>query len=184
VARGRPVVRRSVFGGGRTKAPCGEILRVTAESVKGEGGSVVEYGIVVMMLMTMLLGIVDFSRALYSYHFVSHAAREATRWAAVNGATCRSDNSCNGEGYMNNGPATQAAIQNYVKGMTPLGIVSSQVTTTASWPGNGTGACPAGSEEPTCPVEVQVSYNFHFFFWFVSKKTLTLSSTSQMVISH
>ena len=54
--------------------------------LKGEDGNgLVEYALVLMFLMSMLLGIVDFGRALYSYHFLSNAAREATRWAAVRG---------------------------------------------------------------------------------------------------
>jgi Flp pilus assembly protein TadG len=179
------VRRKRLFDLARAKALPREAFCVASRAAQiEEGSALVEYGIVFVILMTMLLGIADFGRALYSYHFVSHAARDATRWAAVNGETCRSDNSCNGQGYMNHGVATEADVENYVKGITPLGIDVSDVTTTASWPGNGTSTCPANSKEPTCPVQVKVSYNFHFFFSFVSKKTLVLSSTSEMVIAH
>src|SRR5690348_7145449 len=62
---------------------------------RGEKGStLVEFALVFMLLMTMMLGIVNFGRALYAYHFVSNAARSATRWAAVNGNTCTNDGSC------------------------------------------------------------------------------------------
>ena len=61
-------------------------------NLKGEdGNNLIEYAIVFMFFMSMVLGIVDFSRALYTYHFLSNAAREATRWAAVRGSTCNDD---------------------------------------------------------------------------------------------
>ena len=57
-------------------------------SLKGETGSgLVEYAIVFTVFMTMLLGVADFGRAMYAYHFVSSAAREATRYAIVRGCT-------------------------------------------------------------------------------------------------
>ena len=63
--------------------------------LNGEAGStLVEFAFVFMILVTMVLGIIEFSRALYAYHFVSGAARSATRWAAVNGSTCANDGSC------------------------------------------------------------------------------------------
>ena len=53
-----------------------------------EGSSLVEFALIFLVLMTMMLGIIDFCRAAYAYHFVSNAAREATRYAAVRGSTC------------------------------------------------------------------------------------------------
>lgn len=148
-----------------------------------QGSTQVEYALVFLLFMTMILGTIDFARALYTYHFLSNAAREGTRWAAVNGATCNNDSSCNGGGYMNNGPANQADISTYIKNnLTPLGIDTSKLTVTASWPGTGSGCTTANS--PGCPVQVQVSYNFSFFSPLVYKNGLTLSSSSEMTISH
>src|SRR5262249_53550139 len=47
------------------------------------GSSLVEQAVVLVILLTILFAIIDFGRALYTYHFVSNAAREATRWASV-----------------------------------------------------------------------------------------------------
>ncbi len=58
------------------------------------GSGLVEYAIVFTIFMTMLLGIADFGRALYGYHYASSAARDATRYASVRGSTCGSDGSC------------------------------------------------------------------------------------------
>src|ERR1019366_8478508 len=90
--RNNPVLR------GSTSIFVGRLARRFA-SLRGEcGSSLVEYAVVFSLLITMLLGIADFSRALYSFHFVSNAAREATRYAAVRGSTCGAppagDNSC------------------------------------------------------------------------------------------
>ena len=156
------------------------------------GNNLVEYALVFLLFISMLLGIIDFSRVLYSYHFLSNAARDATRWAAVNGATCGApspsnpagDNSCNGVGGMNNGPASPADIQNYVTNITPPGVDRSKLTTTASWPGTGLAACSTTNNAPGCPVDVQVSYNFTFVVPFIRSTPLTLSSSSEMIIVH
>ena len=116
--------------------------------------------------MTMLLGIADFSRALYAYHFVSSAAREATRYAIVRGCNPPSIPNCPT-------PATSASIQTFVKNV-PLGIDASKVTATTTWTPNN---------KPGSVVQVQVQYPFNFFFPFVSSSTLNIKSTSQMVIS-
>ncbi len=147
--------------------------------LKGEdGNSLVEYAIVFMFFMSMVLGIVDFSRALYTYHFLSNAAREATRWAAVRGSTCIIDGSCTSE-------ALQGDIQTYVKSITPPGVNPNppDLTTAASWPGTGPN-CLNDIRSPGCPVEVTVSYRFSFVVPFIRSTPLTLSSSSEMIIVH
>jgi Flp pilus assembly protein TadG len=144
--------------------------------LKGEGGNnLIEYAIVFMFFISMLLGIVDFSRALYSYHFLSNAAREATRWAAVRGATCTNDGSCTAA-------ASPADIVAYVTNITPPGVNPTNLTTTPSWPGTGT--CAGVNNNPGCPVDVTVSYQFNFVVPFIRTTPLTLSSSSEMIILH
>jgi hypothetical protein len=138
---------------------------------------------------------------MYIYHFVSNAARDASRWAAVNGSTCSTDASCNGQYGMNNGPALGADIATYVTTITPAGLSrnSPPLTTTASWvpqPNdpenckvNGTALsctdiCANTQNAPGCTVQVKVSYTFNFLFPLVYSSPLTLSSTSEMIISH
>jgi Flp pilus assembly protein TadG len=159
------------------------------------GSGLVEYAIVFLLFMTMIMGVIDLGRALYTYHFLSNVTRDATRWAAVNGLNCNSDGSCDGVGYMNNGTASSTDIQNFVTNHTPPGIDTSKITTTATWPGNGTAACPAGSKAQTCPVDVQTRYAFSFISPLVSKvvpattcgsttANLCLNSASEMIIAH
>jgi len=156
-----------------------------------QGSSLVEFALIFLVMMAMFLGIIDFCRAAYSYHFVSEAAREATRWAAVNGSTCSGDNSCNGTAPMNSGPASATDIQTYVTNLTPSGIDSTKITTTPTWPvlANGPTVCSTTANAPGCTVKVEVSYTFGFIFPLVYKAfsstgTITLSSSSEMIIVH
>jgi len=165
---------------------------------KEEGAALLEYAIIFILFMTLLFGIMGVGEMLYSYHFVSSVARDATRWAAVNGYTCQAppigDNSCNGTAPMNNGPAALSDVKTYVTNHTPLGIDSSQVTTNATWNpagSNGPTICSAAvnglgpyNNYPGCTVEVEVSYKYTFIFPLISTKSLKLSSTSEMIIAH
>ena len=135
--------------------------------MKGESGSgLVEYAVIFVLFITMLLGIADFSRLLYAYHFVSSQAREAARYAMVRGCSTVSAHCPS--------PATASDVQTFVKNV-PLGIDASRVTVpTPTW----TPDHSAGSV-----VGVEVDYKFNFLFPFVSNSTLNLKSTSKMVIA-
>lgn len=163
------------------------------------GVGLVEFALVVMVFMTMVLGVIDFSRALYTYHFLSNAARQATRWAAVNGMNCDKDTSttdsggsCNGTYGMNNGPASATDVENYVANHVPMGIDASKLSTTVTWPVgtdspvfcDSSSAYYQGANYPGCTVEVQITYPFSFLYPFVHSGTITMSSSSEMVIAH
>jgi Flp pilus assembly protein TadG len=178
------------------------ILKSISRLRSDEGSGLLEYALIFILSMLLLLGIIDFGRTMYIYHFVSNASREASRWAAVNGSTCNADASCNGQYGMNNGPALGSDIATYVTTITPAGLSrnSPPLTTTASWPvqANGPQTCTTGAggalnctsicattlNAPGCTVEVKVSYTFNFLFPLVYNSPLTLSSSSEMVIAH
>jgi len=171
---------------------------------RASGATIVEFALVFIILITMLFGIAEFGHMLYAYHFVNHAAKEAARWAMVNGATCNNDApfSSNGLGSCtapvtcsaggcstcSSGCATAkiADISNYVQMITPQGIDTTKVTVTPTWPGTSTFCIASAGKGPSCPVEVQVSYSYNFLFPLINVKTgpVTLSSTSEMVIAH
>ncbi len=163
-----------------------------------QGSSLVEFALIFLVMMAMMLGIIDFCRAAYAYHFVSNAAREATRYAAVRGSTCTGDGSCANDGNCTN-YATVTCVPTYVDSIAPPGIDASStgcggsacLTTTASWTplANSPAVCSTTNNAPGCTVKVIVSYNFNFIFplvyrAFSSTGTLTLSSTSEMIIVH
>lgn len=157
--------------------------RATSSAARDEGQNLIEYAFILILLLLMMFGIVEFSRALYAYHFVSHAAREGARWAIVNGADC-GDDLPPSNASCPNGPATLADVQTYVGGIIPPGINSSKVTVSASWPDTAGTCSPGSHNEPGCPVQVTVSYTFNFLVPLVHNGNLPMSSTSEMVIAH
>jgi Flp pilus assembly protein TadG len=141
------------------------------------GSTVVEFAICAVLLFTVLFGIMDFSRALYTYHFLSNSAREATRYAIVRGSACNS--------IVPGCPVTtNLEIQNYVQQTlaTPSAGLLNQdgITTTTTWT-----ACASCTTkyDPGSTVQVQLTYTFQFILPFLPKSGITMQSTSQMVIS-
>jgi len=136
--------------------------KVRAPRRNDKGASILEFGLVVLVFYAFVFGVMDFGRALYSYHFVSHAAREATRYAIVHGA-------------QSSAPATANDIAQYVKAITPDGIDPNAITVSTTW---------SPDNAPGSNVKVQVQDNFHFVMPLLLTTQLNLSSASQMVISN
>lgn len=154
--------------------------------------ALLEAAMTMAILLAVIFGIIDFSRALYAYHFVSHAAREATRYASVRG-TSWTGTSCTEPTfkYQCMTDTGGADVFAYVKTLIPTGIPVTTSTNTQSgtscnnptasanalgvcavWPGvGGNGAANnfcdpsnAGINSPGCVVAVTVQYNFKFLF--------------------
>lgn len=135
------------------------------------GASMVEFAIVASLMLILAFGIMQCALLLYSYHATSSAARQASRWAMVRGADCLSS-SC---------PATAASVKDYVLDNVPL-LETKNVTVATTW--SNTPDCPAPAQNgPGCTVKVTVSYPFTLAVPFITSSVLTLSSSSQMVIS-
>src|ERR1700722_13067529 len=88
------------------------------------GASLVEYAFVVILFFSLIFGISGFGHALFVYHHLNNAAKEATRYAAVRGLTCSNDGSClttnSASGIT--GPTTVADVRAYVQSITPPSI--------------------------------------------------------------
>ena len=150
-----------------------------------EGSALIEFAASAVLFFTLLFGIVDFSRALYVDHFVATAAQEATRYAMVRGASWTS--TCAAvPGY--GCTATSSNIGTFVQSLAPAGVVKSSLSVTVSWPGTdatGASCTSSGSSAANsagCTVSVVVSYPFAFATPLIVRKTLSLSSTSQVTI--
>jgi Flp pilus assembly protein TadG len=144
---------------------------------RDEGSTMVEMAFTMIILSTILFGLIEMCLALYTYHFVSDAAREGSRYAIVHGSTCTvSGASCT---------VTAGQIQTYVKGLGFPGIkpgAMSVVTTYSAFPAGA--ACVAlGCNGPGDLVTVQVSYTFPVSIPFVKTSSIAMGSTSAMVIS-
>ncbi len=150
----------------------------------------VETAIVLGVFLTMVFGIIDLSRAAYTYHLVSNAARIGARFAMVRGATCfHPAGGTDPYPCPISPPDTSGEIQQYVQSQSIL-LGLGNVTVTPSWTGqdangNPYPGCKGGSPYnfPGCPVSVTVTYTFTFLAPFVSTVSIPMSSTSQMVIS-
>jgi Flp pilus assembly protein TadG len=148
------------------------------------GSELIEYSLASSVLLLVIFGIMDCSRALYSYHYVAQAARQATRFASVRGATWGGA-SCSTYAY--HCTATAADVLSYVNSITPLGFGASNLTVATIWPGTNVNGLPCSllsiNNSPGCLVTVKVSYNFSFVLPFLPQSALSLTSTSKMMIS-
>lgn len=146
------------------------------------GATLVEFAISLILFMVLILGVVEFSVAIYSYHFVSYSAQQAARYAIVRGSrwktACASANSYDCD-------ASAADIQDYVRGIAAPLINPNAITVSTSWPGttpsgSTTGCTPAN--KGGCVVDIKVTYPFSFSVPLVPSKALQFSANSQMVI--
>jgi Flp pilus assembly protein TadG len=159
------------------------------------GAAAVEAALMLsLIILPLIFGIMDFSRAMYAYHFVAYAAREGSRWASVRGSTCAAPmTNCGAAAF------SSTSIQTFVTGIAPPGMYA---TSCGASPGSlcatilapngkqadGTTDCTNGgafvNDFPGCVVTVQVTYRYHFSLPFISQLGTTLmSSTSEMTIS-
>lgn len=141
------------------------------------GGELLEFALSALILMAVMVGVIGSALAMYTYHFVSSAAQQGTRFAMVRGYTWSKDSptSCSTSAPPNftmvyNCTASSTDIQNYVQSLATGGISASGVTinTTNSyvWPGatpDGTTAPCATTNSQGCLVKVTVSYTYNFF---------------------
>jgi Flp pilus assembly protein TadG len=124
------------------------------------GQTYAEFMMVVLPTLMLIFGIISFAMTVYTYSFLSNAARDAVRYAIVHASKSTS-------------PASSDDIQTYVRNEAQ-GINPSALTVQTSWNPNNS---------PGSTVNVQVSYSYHPFYPF-NNVTLPLSSSAQMVISH
>ena len=146
-----------------------------------EGSNIVEMALVSSVLLAVLFGIVELSLALYTYNYVSDAAREGTRYAIVRGSSCSILTNCG---------VTSAQIQTYVQNLGYPGMNAANTTVNTTWfsPSTTTPvtwtACGSTCNAPGDAVQVKVTYSFKLSIPFVPNSTLNLHSTSLMVIAN
>ena len=124
--------------------------------------------------LSLVFGMMLAGLELYSYHYISEAARLGTRFAMVRGSSC--------SGFSGGCPAAVSDIQTYVTGLGYPGISATAMTVTPTW-------YPSASSTISCPtcnapgnfVQVQVQYQFPFSVPLV--RCTKMSSTSRMVIA-
>ena len=185
----------------------------TPRQANSVGAALLEYAFIFMMFLGLVFGIGGFGHAMFTYHQINNAAKEATRYASVRGfkcnvdetvASCQASNSASGIA----GPADLPDVQAFVQNITPLSIdktklvvsacgVKNQSACAASLPQVCTapvGVLPITPNYPGCTVSVTVSYPYNFIFPLLPSITTTtapctaagicMSSTSEMTIVH
>jgi len=136
-----------------------------------EGSELVEFSLCSAVLFMSLFGVIALCMALYSYVFVTEAAREASRYALVRGSQCQGFSDCN---------ITSAQINTYVQNLSYPGINTANLSASASWSGNN-----ATVNYPGNYVTVAVNYQIPLAipFWPKSGSIIHISSSSTMTIS-
>ncbi|HEX8712087.1 MAG TPA: TadE/TadG family type IV pilus assembly protein [Terracidiphilus sp.] len=156
-----------------------------------EGSALVETALTIIVMFSLLFGVIQISLAAYSFHYVSNAAHEASRYAIVRGGgwgtacSSYSDSMCT---------ASADNIKNYVhqRSVSYPGIsiatsnvcvhywssVQSPAPTTCT---DSTGSTTYNSVGDI--VQVTINYPFTFSAPGIPSYTYTLTSTSMMVIA-
>jgi Flp pilus assembly protein TadG len=133
--------------------------RTSEECRKRQRGSVlVESGLTVVIFMFLIFGIMEFCRAVWAYNLLSHAAREATRYAMARGSTTPH-------------PATVADITNIVNSEA-VGLNPADVQVNVSWIPNN---------KPGSSVKVALQYSFSPVTALIGSGKF--GSTSQVIIT-
>lgn len=159
--------------------------RLIATFRREDGSNTLEMAISSTVLFAMLFGVCQMSIALYAYNYVSDAARQATRYAAVRGT-----NSCTNTPNQTNCGISGTTLQTWVRSLHYPGIRTTGVTATTTWcaasVSNGSTTwptCSSGtSATPGNMVQVTVSYPLGFTIPFVGTKSLSISATSELMV--
>jgi Flp pilus assembly protein TadG len=165
------------------------IERIGCRLREDSGASLIEMALSSFILLAILFGIVQMSLALYVSHYVSDAAREATRFAMVRGGNCTNavkKTYCSPTDGLTTG-ADNTDIQTYIQN---LGFpYSSQITSQTTWfsasSGTPTTWTSCGSTKCNSPgnlVQVTVTCNYPIAIPFWTVTSLTIKSTSAKVI--
>jgi Flp pilus assembly protein TadG len=146
------------------------------------GSALVEFALSATILLALIFGVLDCSRAMYIDHFVANAAREATRYAMVRGSSWKGA-SCTTISTLSCTAKTGDVLK-FVESTMPGGFTTTNLDVATTW----TGLTPAGvacssSTDPGCVVTVKVSYSFGFNVPFVPAATVMLKSTAASTIT-
>jgi len=149
--------RSAARGDGKRRALRGE-----------EGAELVEFALSAWLLFILVFGLIELCLVLFAFNTAAEAARNTARWLSVQGASAGS------------GALTTTAITNYVQAIPG----AAQMTPTVNWCTNSTTCSTTPTSANTAAgslVQVQVQY-VYASVPFISKSSLTATSTSQMVI--
>jgi len=148
-----------------------------------EGSAIMETAMSSIILLTFIFGVMETGFAIYSYYFISEAAREGTRYAIVRGSSAGAD--CGSSYNSYDCIASIGNVQSYVMYLGYPGINPSNMTVNVSYAGYPAGVTcspSASCNNPGNLVTVTVQYNFPLNVPFIPPHTYAMTSTAAMVI--
>ncbi|MFW6076049.1 MAG: TadE family protein [Chloroflexota bacterium] len=149
---------------------------LTEHARSSRGQATLEFGIVAIILFTMIFGVIEGGRMLFTYHQLTNASREGARYAIAHGVA--SENQVSAGSY-------QDMVEHITSRTT--GLSEDQLTVDATWPGDTRNPqqCPTGSNNAGCPVRVTVDYSFEpVVAMFAGLGSIDMSSSSEMRIHY
>lgn len=135
----------------------GRAPRRGARVADDSGAAMVEFALVLPLLLTLVLGLMDFGRALNYWIDQTHLANEAARWAVVN---------------RNPGVDGGQTLQQYIKAQAGAADLRSA---------SGASVCidfPSGTSNVGDPVRVKVQFTFDWLPFFKNDPDLAFTSTT------
>jgi len=149
-----------------------------------QGSTLVEFAMSASIFFVVLFFSIYTCYFVYVAHYVTDAASDGARYAAVRGASwsgqaCRENSSASCV-------ASAANVASYVQSRMPPGMIPDAMTVTTSWPGTTTtgATCDTndGANGSNCSVLVTVTYGFNVSMPFLQHRTIPLSAASAMSI--
>lgn len=135
------------------------------------GQATVEFTLCFILFLLLIFLIVEGGRMIFYYDTVSHVAREGARFAIVRGTSSSCGTGC---------PASETDISNFVKARA-VGV--SVKTVDVCWKTAPTSACDNTPKGPGSIVQVKVISDFDPVAPIIPQGIITLTSTTEMVIS-
>ena len=149
--------------------------RNAGPTVGEDGQTLIEMAVSLPVLFALIFCFMELCMVLYTYDMISESAREGAQYAMVHGANCATNNS----GTSVSCSATATQVNSYVSAIGWPNIAGGTMTPATTYiqvSPNGAGNIPGNY------VNVSVTYVFPITMPFVPKKSITLTSSSQMYI--
>jgi hypothetical protein len=144
-----------------------KLIRCRLLLQRDEGSALVEMGISLVLLSTLLFCFMEVCLAAYSHDLISELACEGTRYAMFRGATCPNSTTPTCE-------VTASQVNTYVHAISLPNLGGGTITVDTTY--------PDGNENVGSRVKVQVSYSFPITMPFVPRNAIAMSAASTAYI--
>src|SRR5215831_19326959 len=128
--------------------------------INRRGAAIVEFALGLMFFVVLIIGTMEFGRAVWAYTTVAHATRQGARYAMAHGSLS---------------PATADQIRAVVASQV-IGLYSSKLVVNTTWN-------PANQKGATVQVQVRYPLDLVAAPLLVNQSTITLGATSQMIVA-